>query len=227
MTDFSPYQAYPGPASALIGPPPVHVAVAEPAPQRRLTVAFRILLVVPHLFVLYFLFIGAEVVAFLGWWAALFTARLPEFAVTFQSGVVRWATRVQAYNFLLTDAYPPFNLDDDPTYPVRVAIPEPQRLNRAAVFFRYFLAVPAGLLGGILIYGAGTLMAFIAWLIVLITGQLPPSFHLAYTAVVRFQTRYICYFLMLTPTYPGGLYGDKPGAVAWADELPPAPGFGC
>src|SRR3984957_15656162 len=228
VTSFSPYQAYPGPAPVLTGPPPVHVAVAEPAPQRRVTVAFRFLLAVPHLFVLYWGLVAAGVVAFIGWWGALFTARLPQFAVTFLSGVAVWATRVHAYNFLLTDVYPPFSLDDDPTYPVRVAIPEPQRLNRAAVFFRYFIAIPAAFLGGIIVFGAGTLMAFIAWLIVLVAGQLPPSFHLAYAAVVRFQTRYTCYFWMLTPAYPGGLYGDKPGTVAWADgpSLVQAPGFG-
>src|ERR1700722_2050156 len=223
VTSFSPYQAYPGPAPVLTGPPPVHVAVAEPAPQRRVTVAFRFLLAVPHLFLLYWV-----LVAFIAGWGALFTARLPQFAVTFLSGVAVWATRVHAYNFLLTDVYPPFSLDDDPTYPVRVAIREPQRLNRAAVFFRYFIAIPAAFLGGIIVFGAGTLMAFVAWLIVLVAGQLPPSFHLAHAAVIRLQTRYTCYLWMLTPAYPGGLYGDKPGTVAWADgqSLAPAPGFG-
>jgi Domain of unknown function (DUF4389) len=226
VTAFSPYQAYPGPAPVRTGPPPVYVAVAEPAPQRRVTVAFRLLLAIPHLFILYWILIAAEVVAFIGWWGALFTGRLPQFAVTFLSGVMRWVIRVQAYCLLLTDVYPPFSLDDEPTYPVRVAIPEPQQLNRAAVFFRYFLAFPAAWLGGILIYGACTLMAFITWLITLFTGQMPPAFHLAYAAVLRFQTRYYCYFLMLTPTYPGRLYGDEPGTTAWVDELPPAPGYG-
>ena len=111
---------------------------------------------------------------------------------------------------------------------MRVAFPEPQRLNRAAVFFRYFLGIPAGLLAGIVLVGASTLMAFIAWLIALVAGQLPPSLYLAYVAVIRFMTRYYSYLWMLTPAYPGGLYGDKPGAVAWADERPAvqAPGFG-
>ena len=228
VTAYSPYQAYPGPAPVLTGPPPVFVAVAEPAPQRRVTVAFRYLLAVPHLFVLYWVLLAAGVVAFIGWWGALFTARLPQFAVTFLSGVVRWATRVHAYDLLLTDVYPPFAWRTTPAYPVRVAIPEPQRLNRAAVFFRYFLAIPAGILGAIVVFGASTLMAFVAWLIVLVAGQLPPSFYLAYAAVMRFQTRYTCYFWMLTPAYPGGLYGDRPGTTAWADALPAAqaPGFG-
>ena len=227
MTAYSPYQACPGPAPVLIAPPPVLVVAADPAPQGRVTVFFRLILAIPHLFLLYWLYLAAGVVAFIGWWVALFTGRLPQFAVTYLSGVLRWTARVYAYNYLLTDAYPPFTFDDDPTYPVRVAIPEPQRLNPAAVLFRYFLILPVGIFAGIVIAGASTLLAFIAWLIALVAGQLPPSFYLAYVAVVRFQTRYYAYWWMLTPAYPGGLYGDKPGAVAWADQPPaaPAPGF--
>jgi hypothetical protein len=211
-----------------MAPPPVLVVAADPAPQRRVTVFFRLILAIPHLFLLYWLYLAAGVVAFIGWWVALFTGRLPQFAVTYLSGVLRWTARVYAYNYLLTDAYPPFTFDDDLTYPVRVAIPEPQRLNPAAVFFRHFLILPVGILAGIVISGASTLMAFIAWLIALVAGQLPPSLYLAYVAVVRFQTRYYAYWWMLTPAYPGGLYGDKPGSVAWADQPPaaPAPGFG-
>jgi hypothetical protein len=228
VTAYSPYQAYPGPTPSLTSQPPILVAAAEPAPQRRATVFFRLILAIPHLFLLYWLLLAAGVVLFIGWWGALFTGRLPQFAVTYLSGVLRWTTRVHAYNFLLTDAYPPFTFDDDPSYPVRVAIPEPQRLNRFEVFFRCILVIPAGIVAGIVVWGASTLMAFIAWLIALVAGQLPPSLYLAYVAVIRFQTRYSGYWWMLSPAYPGGLYGDKPGTAAWADELPAAraPGYG-
>jgi len=220
---YPPYQAYPGPAPALITPPPVLVAAADPAPQQRLTVFLRFILLVPHLIVLCLMSIAVLVVAFIGWWGALFTARLPLFAVNFLSGCLRWWTRVYAYAFLLTDVYPPFTPDEVPTYPVRVAIPEPQRLNRAAVFFRGVLLIPANILCTVLSSGA-VLMALIAWLVTLITGRLPASFHLAYVAVLRFQTRFYGYAGMLTTAYPSGLYGDRPGIVAWADA--PAPAFG-
>ncbi|HEY1666836.1 MAG TPA: DUF4389 domain-containing protein, partial [Trebonia sp.] len=216
MTAYSPYQAYPGPAPVLSSPPPILVAAAEPAPQRRVTVFFRFILAIPHLFVLYWLYFAAGFVLFVGWWGALFTGRLPQFAVTYMSGLLRWGTRVNAYYYLLTDVYPPFTFDDDPSYPVRVAIPEPQRLNRFEVFFRYILVLPAAIVAGVAIWGASTLMAFIAWLITLVAGQLPPSLYLAYLAVIRFQTRCSGYLWMLTSAYPGGVYGDKPGAVAWA-----------
>ena len=124
---------FPTPASPeqmTEGPNAVQLTAAGPARQGRLTVFFRLLMAIPQGIVLCFLAIAALVVAFIGWWAALFTGRLPQFAVDFVSGFLRWTTRVYAYDYLLTDAYPPFTLDDDPAYTVRVAIPEPQRLNQ-------------------------------------------------------------------------------------------------
>ena len=147
MTAFSPYPTYPGAEPEYQdGPPPVLVAVADPAPQGRLTVLVRLILLVPHFIVLYMLMLAGSVVLFLGWWGALFSGRLPLWAGTFLAGILRWSARVMAYELLLTDAYPPFSFDDDPAYPVRLALPEPQRLNRAAVFFRFILGFPADIL---------------------------------------------------------------------------------
>src|ERR1700730_14957611 len=94
LTAFSPYQAYPGAAPEYSdGPPPVLVAVADPAPQRRLTVLVRLILLIPHIIVLYFLLLAAAVVAFLGWWGALFMGRQPLWAGGFLAGILRWLAR--------------------------------------------------------------------------------------------------------------------------------------
>lgn len=208
----------------LNGPTPVQLAAAGPARQRRATVAFRMILAIPHLFVIYFLSIAAAIVAFLGWWGALFMGRLPDFAASYLTGFVRWNTRVQAYLMLLTDVYPPFALEDNPSYPVRIAVSQ-ERLNRAAVFFRFILAIPVNIVASVVSIGAGTIVSFIAWLITLITGQLPASLHQAFTAVLRYSIRTWCYANLLTPTYPGGLFGDDPGSEASA-PVPPGPGYG-
>ena len=228
MTAYSSYQAYPGQAPTLLEPPPVLVAVLPPQPQARVGVFFRLLLAIPHFIVLTVIGFVAGLIAFLGWWGALFTGRLPQFAVNFLSGYLRWSTRVYGYVLLLTEAYPPFSFDDDPEYAVRIAIPAPQQLNRAAVFFRFILVMPAAFLASFIGYGGCTLMAFIAWLITVFTGRLPAPLHLAYASVLRFQARYLGYYFMLTPAYPGGLYGDRPDAVTWADGLEEvqAPGYG-
>jgi preprotein translocase subunit SecG len=241
MSGYPSYPAYPagtpgapGAQLQLTGPDPVQVATAEPARQRRATVAFRLILVVPHMFLLFFLGIAALVVAFLGWWGALFTGRLPEFAVNYLSGFMRWVLRYQAYLYLLTDVYPPFTLDDVPEYPVRLAIPERQRLNRAAVFFRFFLAIPGMIVSTVATEGASSLVLFVAWLIALVNGHLPRPLHQALTALLRYQIRFYCYYWMLTPAYPWGLFGDAPGMphvpVGYAPQDggygAPPPGYG-
>lgn len=228
MSGYPSYPAYPAGAQGVllqpVEPDPVQVATAEPVPQRRATVAFRLILVIPHLFLLFFLAIAALAVAFLGWWGALFTGRLPEFAVNYLSGFMRWVLRYQAYVYLLTDAYPPFTLDDVPEYPVRLAIPERQRLNRAAVFFRYFLAIPAEIVVTVTLEGVLTIVLFVAWLITLVTGQLPRPLHQAFTALLRYQIRFYSYYWMLTPAYPWGLLGDTPAMPPAAAAYPPQDG---
>jgi hypothetical protein len=235
VTAFSPYPSHPDSASEYQdSPPPVLLAVADPAPQGRLTVLIRLILLVPHFIVLYILLLAGSAVLFVAWWGALFMGRMPRWASGFLAGILRWATRVAAYELLLTDAYPPFTFDDDPAYPVRLALPEPQRLNRAAVFFRFIIGFPANILAMVVVAGASTLMSFIAWLITLVAGQLPASYHQAFTAVVRFAARNYAYWWMLTPAYPGGLFGDKPGVPTWADQpaaaataaASAAPGYG-
>lgn len=232
MTGYPSYPAYPAyPAGAPpqpTEPAPVQVAVAAPARQHRATVAFRLILVVPHLFLLLFLGIAAFVIAFLGWWGTLFTGRLPEFADNYLAGFLRWNLRVQAYLYLVTDAYPPFTLDEVPAYPVRLAVPERQRLNRAAVFFRCVLGIPGWIVAGAAIAGAGSVLLFVAWLITLVAGRLPHGLHQALTAVLRYQIRMYSYYWMLTPAYPWGLFGDEPGgpsATAAGPSYGP-PGYG-
>jgi Domain of unknown function (DUF4389) len=213
-----PYQDYPSfPAGAplpLIDERAVQFIAAGPVRQRRLTVAFRVILVIPHLFALFFLGIAGLAVVLVGWWAALFTGRLPAFAVDFISGWARWSALVNGYLYLLTDRYPPFGFSDDPAYPVRVAIPERQRLNRFAVFFRLVLMLWAFIVSSLVNAGAGSIVLVIAWLITLITGRLPTPLHLAFTAVLRYQTRFCCYLGLLTPTYPWRLFGDEPETPA-------------
>ena len=215
----------PADVAASSGPAPILISFGEPAKQRRVTVLFRYLLLIPHLIVLGALGIATEVVALIGWFAALFTGQLPEWAHTFLSGALRWQTRALAYLYMLTDVYPPFSLDDE-AYPVRL-VTRPTKLNRLAVLFRIILAIPAGLVAGAAGLGLAVL-AFFVWLIALIAGQLPAPLHQAVAAIVRYAARYNGFFFMVTSEYPKGLYGDSPGtggapSAMSAPYLPPAP----
>jgi Domain of unknown function (DUF4389) len=80
--------------------------------RNRLTVGFRIILAIPQLIVLSLLFIAAFVVYVIGFFAVLFTGRWPEGLRGFNLNVIRYQLRVESYLFLLTDAYPPFALNE-------------------------------------------------------------------------------------------------------------------
>jgi hypothetical protein len=195
----------------LTVPQPVLLWAAPPARQRRVISAFRVVLAVPHLVILYFLGIAVGVVAFIGWFGALVTGRLPGFAREFVSGYLGWACRVGAYMLLLTDSYPPFDFTDGGRYPAQLAIPPADTLNRLAVFFRLLLAIPAWFLGIFLIYGTLAVIAPVGWLIALIGGRLPAPVHQAFTAVLRYQARFEAYLLMVVPAYPSDAFGDTRG----------------
>ena len=196
-------------------PTPVLVAFAGPAPQSRLTVAFRIFLAIPQLIVLWLLGVAAGVITIIGWFGALFTGRLPVFAADFLTGYLRWLSRVYAYNYLLTDVYPPFTLDDA-DYPVRLAVTS-GRLNRLAVLFRFFLLIPCWIVQAVVSYGALTIFMFVTWLIVLVTGQMPDAIHQGLAAVLRYQVRTLGFAMMLTSAYPAGLFGDPQAQPAYGD----------
>lgn len=68
---------------------------------------------IPHVFVLFFLLMGANIINFITFWAILFTGKNPKTFHDYLTGVLRWAFRVNAYMSLLTDKYPPFSLSQD------------------------------------------------------------------------------------------------------------------
>jgi hypothetical protein len=212
-----PSPAYPAVEFPFEGREPIHVAVAAAAPQSRLTIFFRPVLGIPHLLVLYVLGLVGEVIAVLGWFAALFTGRLPDFAAGYLCGLLRWQGRVLGYQSLLTSQYPPFSSEDE-DYPVRVAM-RPGRLNRLAVLFRGVLMIPALVVYLFASYGA-VVISIAAWFIALATGKVPDSVHQALSAVLRYQLRLLGFAFMLTSEYPGGLYGDRPGETAEAANTP-------
>src|SRR5207302_6121345 len=134
------------------GPSTVVVSFEGPGPQRRLTIAFRIILAIPHLVYFYVLSLVAVLAAVVAWFCALVLGRLPAGFATFLGRVVQYGTRVWAYGFfLLTDRYPPFSLSEA-DYAVSVEL-TPGRLNRAAVLFRFILFVPATIVVNILFLG--------------------------------------------------------------------------
>jgi hypothetical protein len=86
--------------------------VEFPQEKRNLwSVGLRIIYVIPHLIVLFFLFIAWFIISVIAWFAILFTGNYPEGLYRFSVGVMRWDTRVETYMLLMRDEYPPFSLE--------------------------------------------------------------------------------------------------------------------
>lgn len=94
------------------GPYPAELLLERPtAPHDRLTVAFRLVLVIPHAIAIWLLSIMWVLATIIIWLSIVLTASCPERLYRFSVGVLRWITRVEVYLLLLRDDYPPFSLD--------------------------------------------------------------------------------------------------------------------
>ncbi|HEY5438003.1 MAG TPA: DUF4389 domain-containing protein [Acidimicrobiales bacterium] len=199
------YQAPPA------GPPVIHVRIPLvddlPPKQRRWTIALRWLLLIPQFIVLIFVVFGGFLVAVAAWFSALVLGRVPEGLASFLRIVVRWLTRVNASNMLLTDAYPPFNGDEESNYPIGVEFPPSGRLNRWSVLFRFILVIPAYFVGACIQVGF-FVFNIVLWIAALILGRLPDPMYRAAATGLRYNARLYSYAWMLTSEYGWGWKGD-------------------
>jgi len=189
----------------------------------RLTTFFRLIVAIPWLIVGYIYLIVAEVVAVIAWFAILFTGRYPESLYNFNAGALRSVTRMTAFTYLQTDAWPPFGFSPDPTYPVRLQVaPRAEKQSRVTAFFRLILALPLFFVAyaiSIVHHGAGVL----AWLTIVFRGYQPAGVHNALAFTNAWNARFFGYLLILRDEYPP--VGDEPVQVGDVPAAgPPAMG---
>lgn len=228
------WEQLPPPSGTPLGAPtslltptdrPDHVVVAfqAPADQRRVTVAFRIFIAIPHIAWWYLLNIAMQVLTFISWFGALFTGRVPKDMHDFNTRALQYETRLYAYLLLLTDKQPPWPLGSD-DHPVAIET-HGTELNRAAVFFRLVLGVPTYVITTLLSVGL-MVVAPVGWILTLVLGRLPEPLFGANAAALRYMTRSRAYMSLLTAEYPAGLRSDPPasiGAAALPGDTPDVP----
>jgi len=91
---------------------PVRVDVRpDQTGRNRLTIFFRLVMLIPQMLFGILIGIGIWFVSIIGWFAVIILGRWPAGLRDFAVGALRWSTRVNGYYLLLTDEYPPFSLD--------------------------------------------------------------------------------------------------------------------
>jgi hypothetical protein len=87
---------------------PVDLRVDLAAPQPRLTVLFRVLLVIPALLLVYAFRVVNQLIAFVGWFYCLATGHMHEGMRDVSAWMLRYEVQTYGYVCLLTSRYPSF-----------------------------------------------------------------------------------------------------------------------
>lgn len=167
----------------------------------RLLPLVKWILAFPHYVVLVFLGIAAMLAVLASFFAVLLTRRYPRGLFDFVVGVQRWAWRVLAYVYLMTDAYPPFSLEED-GHPASYAVDYPEDgVDRWRPLVHWLLILPYHFLAGVLASFAG-LIAFLAFFTILFTKRFPEGLFDLMLSSLRWSLRANAYALWLVTRYP-------------------------
>lgn len=195
-------------------PYPVTYEVEPQAQKRnRLTVAFRIILAIPHVLLVGGPGVGvgsgsdrtgvlglvAGVAALINWFIIVFTGKANADLMSLQRFYMRWRARALAYEALLRDEYPPFG---DAPYPVAAEFPAmTDNRNRWTVGLRFLLIIPQAIVL-LFVAIAWAVTAVIGWFAVLFTGRYPDGLWRFGEGVMRWSLRVEAYWLLLHDEYP-------------------------
>ena len=179
---------------------PIAIRLNGDLGRPRLLVAFRPLLVVPHLCWLALWAVPAAGAVVSAWAAALVTGRVPVPLHRLLASFLREAAHVSAFLHLVGRPYPGF-LGREGSYPVDLTIAPPAGQHRLGVLARIVVALPALLLASV--FAIVTLVAAtLAWFAALATGRMPEGLRDLGAAALRYEAQAAGYLLLLTARYP-------------------------
>jgi hypothetical protein len=180
---------------------PVRLDVDPPDQLSRRLPFVKWLLAIPHYFALWVLAIGAAVALFISFFGVLFTGTYPRGPFDYLVGFERWRLRVAGYLLLQTDQYPPFTLDDDPAYPVRLQIDYPSQVARWRPLVHWLLAIPAAFATVVVVLIA-CIFVFYAFLGIVFTGKYQEELFDTVTIAERWVVRTTVFGFWMTEESP-------------------------
>jgi Domain of unknown function (DUF4389) len=220
----------------------IRLVIRDPDLERsRLTVAFRLILAIPHFIWLVGWFSLATLVAIASWIATLITKTPPPMFHRFLSSYVRYAAHLVSYTSFAADPYPGFT-GRPGSYPIDLEIDEPGEQNRWVTGFRFFLALPGIVLADTML-GFGTSFsggwgtqiggivatgAFLGWFACIFRGRMPQGLRDMIAYAVGYSAQVNGYLFLLTDRYPNSdpafyesanVVRDDPISILVEDDL--------
>ena len=92
-------------------------------------------------------------------------------------------------------------METKPEYPVRLEVDYPERVSCLSTFFRLLLSIPHVIALFFLSIAQGVVV-FFAWWMILFNGRYPKGMFDFVAKVLRWQTRFNAYSMLLTSKYP-------------------------
>ena len=131
----------------------------------------------------------------------LFVKKYPRWWFEFLREFTRFAGRVGAYLFLLTDNYPA--LEEEQGVHLELDFPDVERdLSRGMPLIKWLLALPHYIVL-FLLYAAVVVVTVVAWIIIIVTARYPRPLFDFVVGVGRWALRVYAYaFLLITDQYP-------------------------
>lgn len=168
--------------------------------RNRLTVFFRMILAIPHIFVAGVWGYFAGLLAFFQWFAVLFTGKRNQGMWELQNQWLGYSSRAVTYYGILHDVFPPFGSEVG-AVPVSYHFGYVADANRLSNFFRYFWMIPAMFIS--IFWGIGAaVLGMISWFAILFTGKMPRGMFDFMVKAQRFSLRLNAYAMLMTDTYP-------------------------
>jgi hypothetical protein len=179
---------------------PVRLRVEDDLRRSRLTVFFRLVLVIPHLIWLYvWSWVFVVVVAF-NWLATVFAGRTEDDVHNFNGRFLRYWTQIYAYVCLAANPWPRFS-GRPGTYPVELELDPPEPQRRLVTLFRVVLVIPAFAFA-IVLGTVAQVLALVGWFICLALGRIPQGMRDLIAYCLRYQAQTYAYLFLLTSRYP-------------------------
>ena len=157
------------------------------------------LVLLPHFFVLIFLFLAVLIIWPISWFAILILGRYPRGMWEFVRNTLAWGANVNVWATGLRDGYPPFS--GTAPYPVQFELAYPERLSRLLIFVKWLIVIPS-----VFVYWFVALVAVVAmylgWIAALFIGRFPRGLFDFVVGSQRWGNRIAVYMLYLTDAYP-------------------------